>query len=53
METSVSSKFYKKCSRTFKILFASVPVNNKLTNYRLLNKFRKTLFMFAPCINDN
>jgi len=42
VETSVRSKFYKKCSRTFKIAFVSVPVNNKLTNYRLLNKFRKT-----------
>jgi hypothetical protein len=44
VETFVRSKFYKKCSISFKLLFASVPVNNKL-NYRQLNKFRKIGFL--------
>jgi hypothetical protein len=35
----------KKYRKTFKILFASVPVNNKLTSNRLLNMFRKTGFL--------
>jgi len=44
VETFVRSKFYKKCSRTFKILFAIVAVSKKL-NYQLLNKFRETGFL--------
>ena len=45
METFVRSKLHKKCSITFKMFFSSVPINNTLTNYRLLNKFRKTGFL--------